>query len=87
MAALVGMASTAKLDRQTLDELANGPAGSLPYLRQKELAIRRSRNHVTQVEMLNFDEVLKNDEALENRLKILKLSSNPYSILLIFLLS
>ena len=63
------MASTAKLDRHPLDELANDPAGSQLYLHQKELAIRKFRNHVTQVELLNFDGVLKNDKTLEDCLK------------------
>ena len=61
------MASTAKLDRHPLDELANDPAGSQLYLRQKELAIRKFRNHATQVELLNFDGV--NDKTLEDCLK------------------
>ena len=61
------MASTAKLDRHPLDELTNGPAGSQLYLRQKELAIRKFSNHVTQVELL--DKVLKNDKTLEDCLK------------------
>jgi len=45
------MTSTAKLDRHPLGELAIGPAGSQLYLRQKELAIRKFSNHVTQVEL------------------------------------
>ena len=60
------MTSTAKLDRHPLGELAIGPAGSQLYLRQKELAMRKFRNHVTQVELLNFDKVLKNDKTLED---------------------
>ena len=60
------MASTAKLDRHPLDELANDPAGSQLYLRQKELAMGKFRNHVTQVELLNFDKVLKNDKNPED---------------------
>ena len=60
------MTSTAKLDRHPLGELAIGPAGSQLYLRQKELAMRKFRNHVTQVELLNFDKVLKNDKNPED---------------------
>ena len=63
------MASTAKLDAKTLEELSGGPAGSVEYLKQKKWALERFQTHVAKVEQRDFNSVMKSDEELDHCLK------------------
>ena len=63
------MANTEELDRNVLDALSSGPAGSSDYLRQKTRALDRFKSHLSRVEKTDLDTVILNDEELEKCLK------------------
>ena len=63
------MANTIILSDAELERLSSGPAGSHNYLRQKEMAIQRFKNHVKKTSRLNFNDVVKNDAELDRTLK------------------
>ena len=63
------MAQTTPLEPAELAALANGPAGSDAYLRQKERALKNFENHIKNIEHSTFSEVLKCKKELERCLK------------------
>ena len=63
------MATAARIDKELLAQLSDGPSGSPAYLQHKKLCLARFENHLKKNENIDLSLALQDDHRLETCLK------------------